>query len=178
MKRKDLTGQTFGRLTVVAYAGRAKNGNALWRCDCSCGGTAIIDGYRLRTGTTKSCGCYRRELMQTAIRENPKTRAQMGNKNRFVNTEGVNVTAITKRRSTNRSGVIGVSFDRQSGKWNARLFMKGHLLLNKQFTDFKEAVRARQQAERRYLAPLLQRLSDEPGTGNPAGVVQSVATTK
>lgn len=28
MKRKDLTGQTFGRLTVVEYAGHAKNGNA------------------------------------------------------------------------------------------------------------------------------------------------------
>lgn len=158
MKRLDLTGKTFSRLTVVSYAGRAKNGNALWNCECSCGGTAVVDGYRLRNGATKSCGCYRRELMRKLILENPKTRAQMGNTERFTDSEGVNVGAITKRRSTNRSGVVGVSFDRQSGKWNSRLFMKGKLLLNKQFVDFQAAVDARKEAEKKYLTPLLERI--------------------
>lgn len=160
MKRKDLTGQTFGRLTVVEYAGHAKNGNAQWLCQCTCGNTAVVDGYRLRRGTTTSCGCYRREYMAKAIRENPKTVAQMGKKAQFKQTEGVNVAAATKLRSTNRSGVIGVSFDRQSGKWNARLFMKGRLLLNKQFVNFDEAVRARHQAEKQFLEPLIARVND------------------
>lgn len=162
MKRKDLTGQRYGRLTVVEFAGTAKNGNAQWLCQCDCGNTAVVDGYRLRRGTTTSCGCYRREYMSKAIRENPKTVAQMGQKAQFKATEGVNITAVTKLRSTNRSGVIGVSFDRQSGKWNARLFLKGRLVLNKQFLNFEEAVRARHQAERRYLDPLLARVSCTP----------------
>lgn len=159
MRRKDLSGQHFGRLTVVEYSGTAKNGNAQWLCRCACGNMTVVDGYRLRKGTTVSCGCYRREYMSQAIRKNPKTVAQMGQKIQFCGTEGVNLVAATKIRSTNRSGVIGVSFDRQSGKWNARLFLKGRLVLNKQFVSFQEAVSARHRAERRYLAPIIDRVS-------------------
>lgn len=160
MKRMDLTGQTFGRLTVVEYAGAAKNGNARWLCKCACGNTTVVDGYRLRKGTTTSCGCYRREYMRKAIMENPKTRAQMGQRGQFQHSEGVNLAAVTKLRSTNRSGVIGVSFDRQTAKWNARLFLKGRLVLNKQFIDFKDAVAARHEAEKKYLAPIIQRVHE------------------
>lgn len=81
----------------------------------------------------------------------------MGQRGQFSRTEGVNVSAATKLRITNRSGVIGVSFDRQTSKWNARLFLKGKLVLNKQFVDFKDAVAARKTAEQQYLAPILQR---------------------
>lgn len=158
MKRLDLTGQKFGRLTVLRYAGAATNGNARWECRCDCGALAVVDGYRLRKGMTTSCGCYRREYMKKAIMANPKTRAQMGHSGQFTQTEGVNVAAATKLRATNRSGVIGVSFDRQTAKWNARLFLKGKLVLNKQFTDFQDAVAARKAAEAAYLAPILKRV--------------------
>lgn len=157
MKRLNLIGQKFGRLTVVSYAGAANNGNARWNCVCDCGNECVVDGYRLRKGMTTSCGCYRREYMKKAIMANPKTRAQMGQRGQFSRTEGVNVSAATKLRTTNRSGVIGVSFDRQTSKWNARLFLKGKLVLNKQFVDFKDAVAARKAAEQQYLAPILQR---------------------
>ena len=33
----DITGQRFGRLTVVACAGRTKRGNTIWTCRCDCG---------------------------------------------------------------------------------------------------------------------------------------------
>jgi hypothetical protein len=53
----DLTGQTFGRLTVRERAGSdEKNGGAMWLCDCSCGGVAKIWGSELRT-SRRSCGC-------------------------------------------------------------------------------------------------------------------------
>lgn len=160
MQRKDLTGQRFGRLTVLEYAGAAKNGNACWKCQCDCGNIKVVDGYRLRKGTTTSCGCYRRDLMRVAIMENPKTREQMGRHGQFASSEGVNIAAATKRRTTNRSGVIGVSFDKQTKKWNARLFIKGKLVLNKQFVDFKDAEAARKQAEAQYLQPLIARMSE------------------
>ena len=38
---KDLTGQVFGRLTVVKRHG-SHNGKALWLCNCKCGGTALV----------------------------------------------------------------------------------------------------------------------------------------
>jgi hypothetical protein len=53
----DLTGQKFGRLTVIERAGRDKNRNTLWLCKCDCGGETITRGDALKNGKTKSCGC-------------------------------------------------------------------------------------------------------------------------
>lgn len=53
----DLTGQRFGRLTVIEYAGTDKGGKARWRCRCDCGKETIVIGKNLRSGRTKSCGC-------------------------------------------------------------------------------------------------------------------------
>lgn len=56
-KKIDLTGQRFGKLTVIQEAGH-KNGRSIaWLCHCDCGNDKIIDGHSLRIGSTKSCGC-------------------------------------------------------------------------------------------------------------------------
>lgn len=57
--RKDLTGQEFGYLTVVSFAGR-KRGKAQWQCTCICGATATVYGFSLSSSHTSSCGCKRR----------------------------------------------------------------------------------------------------------------------
>ena len=57
-RRIDLTGKRFGSLQVISEATPAKNGNLRWRCLCDCGGYAIAQGVNLRTGHTKSCGCF------------------------------------------------------------------------------------------------------------------------
>jgi hypothetical protein len=56
-KVKNLIGQTYRRLTVIDFAGIDKWGNALWFCDCSCGGKKVVQGRYLEKGTTSSCGC-------------------------------------------------------------------------------------------------------------------------
>jgi hypothetical protein len=59
---KDITGEKFGRLTAVKRASTVKHGQQLsWVCICDCGNTCIAKGSNLRRGTTKSCGCLRRE---------------------------------------------------------------------------------------------------------------------
>lgn len=55
--RIDISGQTFGHLTVVRYSHTSKKRKAFWECLCSCGSTAIAMGTRLRSGHTVSCGC-------------------------------------------------------------------------------------------------------------------------
>lgn len=55
----DLTGKTFGKLTVLERAGQNKNRNALWKCQCECGLIKITSGRLLRNGDSKSCGCLR-----------------------------------------------------------------------------------------------------------------------
>ena len=66
----DLTGQVFGRLTVlrrgedyVSKNGRRRIG---WLCSCSCGNPNIIRvrAESLRSGETKSCGCLEKENLQ------------------------------------------------------------------------------------------------------------------
>ncbi len=51
----DLTGQTFGALTVIEQCERKKKAT-LWRCRCSCGKEAIVQASNLRSGHSKSCG--------------------------------------------------------------------------------------------------------------------------
>lgn len=61
MKKNNLVGQSFGRLTVTGEYGRCKKSNVLWACTCTCGGTAIAYAYDLRNGQVSSCGCKARE---------------------------------------------------------------------------------------------------------------------
>ena len=52
----DLTGQRFGYLTVIEFAG-SWDGQRHWRCKCDCGNEKIVTTGNLRSGNTKSCGC-------------------------------------------------------------------------------------------------------------------------
>lgn len=57
---KDMTGQQFGRLTVIALGGHAGH-QRRWVCRCECGAVVEPAGRELRAGLTKSCGCLRRD---------------------------------------------------------------------------------------------------------------------
>ena len=56
----DLTGQRFGRLTVVDRAPSA-NGARHWKCDCDCGASMVAKTVYLTQGQTRSCGCLKRD---------------------------------------------------------------------------------------------------------------------
>lgn len=58
-------GTMFNRLTVIERSGSA-GGQAAYLCLCECGNDSIVRSNDLRTGNTKSCGCY--NLEQIAIR--------------------------------------------------------------------------------------------------------------
>ena len=55
--KKDLTGQTFGKLTVLGDFGDRKDNAILWKCKCACGAIIYVKGISLKTGHTTSCGC-------------------------------------------------------------------------------------------------------------------------
>ena len=62
MKRVDMTGQVCGYLTVIALAPKSKL--VKWLCRCSCGNELVVVGTRLRSGHTKSCGCFHRPALE------------------------------------------------------------------------------------------------------------------
>lgn len=59
---KDLTGQKFGRLTVLDRLHNYHEKNACWLCVCECGNLAKVNTPNLRSGRTMSCGCLRKEV--------------------------------------------------------------------------------------------------------------------
>lgn len=59
--KKDLTGQRFGRLTVICDSGKRKRSFVVWRCVCDCGNIAEVKTDSLKSGNTKSCGCLHDE---------------------------------------------------------------------------------------------------------------------
>lgn len=61
MRLVDLTGQKFGRLTVIKREQNDKTNHTRWKCQCNCGNIIVVSGSSLRTGETKSCGCLRKE---------------------------------------------------------------------------------------------------------------------
>lgn len=57
----DLTGQKYGRLTVIEKVG-VRNKKAIWKCLCDCGKYSEVPTSHLRSGHTTSCGCYHAEI--------------------------------------------------------------------------------------------------------------------
>lgn len=55
-------GGQYGRLTVVAEAGRTNGGARRYDCICECGTRTVASGGRLASGYHQSCGCLQREV--------------------------------------------------------------------------------------------------------------------
>lgn len=60
MAYKDLTGEKFGRLTVIKFVKKVKYGRQ-WELLCECGGTCFVVTADLNRGHTTSCGCATQE---------------------------------------------------------------------------------------------------------------------
>ena len=58
---KNEIGNTYGYLTVIERGPNDKEGRAQWVCQCKCGNIVTVRGKSLRSGSTKSCGCYQKE---------------------------------------------------------------------------------------------------------------------
>ena len=63
---EDLTGQKFGKLTVLQRSD-IQDGNShtkKWLCQCDCGNTCYTSPKNLKAGLTKSCGCITKNRMK------------------------------------------------------------------------------------------------------------------
>lgn len=71
----DLTGQRFGRLTVIErgesrihttlrpFGSPTTRKTTCWVCQCSCGNIVTVTRNNLISGASTSCGCKRKEKM-------------------------------------------------------------------------------------------------------------------
>lgn len=90
--RNDLTGQVFGRLTVLSFdkeetiTKRQEQNNMFswWKCQCDCGNIISVKSTLLTTGATQSCGCLQKEKAS----ENMKKGQPLGAEKRFIDLTG------------------------------------------------------------------------------------------
>ena len=103
MRLQDLTGNQYGRWTVLKYAGDSK-----WLCQCSCGNIKRIAGTTLKNGDSKSCGCYRKEAVS-------RCKCKCGN-------ETTVFSSNLKRGHTLSCGCIGASLGENNVDQILKLF--------------------------------------------------------
>ncbi len=60
---KDITGQTFGRLTALYRIGKNKQNSAIWHCKCQCGKEIDVSLPVLQSRKSLSCGCLKKEKL-------------------------------------------------------------------------------------------------------------------
>lgn len=74
----DLTGQKFGRLTVInLLSERAKNGMKIYKCLCDCGNYVNVRYGNLTSGNTKSCGCFNSDCSSKRNSTHQKTHTRL-----------------------------------------------------------------------------------------------------
>ena len=110
---KDMTGETYGKLTVRSRAER-KGGytGAFWNCECECGNTIVASGNDLRRGHTKSCGCMKGTNQRTTYEHrgtqiyrtwvNIKTRCYNKNQKSYQHYGGRGITVCKEWRENFR----------------------------------------------------------------------------
>lgn len=69
----DLTGERFGRLCVLYFAGQDKWRASRWYCQCDCGSSITTAGNSLNKGLVQSCGCLHRERSSAAASTHRQT---------------------------------------------------------------------------------------------------------
>lgn len=61
-KYKDITGFKYNRLTALEFS-HTERGTTFWKFKCDCGNIVERRVGNVLSGNTKSCGCYKTEVM-------------------------------------------------------------------------------------------------------------------
>lgn len=64
----DISGQRFGKITVLRPTERRSSTSVVWECRCDCGNLVYSTGTNLRAGRTKSCGKCNKSTDITGMR--------------------------------------------------------------------------------------------------------------
>jgi hypothetical protein len=62
---RDLSGDRYGRWTVLSFSHRAPR--KYWSCRCECGTEKTVSESSLRSGSSKSCGCLKNEMTRERL---------------------------------------------------------------------------------------------------------------
>ena len=159
-KKLDLTGQRYGKLTVLGPAENIGQRTA-WLCRCECGREIVAKTVHLRSGHVKSCGtrCGAAE-----------TDPNLGGLASLTYVEGTCVEMLRANtvRRNNTSGVPGVDWRASKGTWRASICFKGKRYYLGSYAKIEDAIKARKRAEEQLVAPFLAQFEKEPSSWGSA----------
>nr|DAU82701.1 MAG TPA: PVL ORF-50-like family [Caudoviricetes sp.] len=69
---KDLTGMTFGRLTVLRFSRKIQK-HYFYTCQCKCGNIKDVRSDQLTRGIAKSCGCLQKDIAKVVMAQTMRT---------------------------------------------------------------------------------------------------------
>ena len=142
----------MNRLTILSLH-HITNGRKYYLCQCECGNNTVVSEHHLKTGHTKSCGCLKKERLKQNREHYKRTGPNAKHLINVIHLGEISGERIRKCQlngkgyPNNTSGAIGVSYDKCTKCWQARLQYR-----NKSYrircSSFEEAVRARKQLEK------------------------------
>lgn len=155
LKRQDLVGMRFGKLTVIALSDkRAPRGARtvpLWECRCDCGRITYKATDTLKNAEVSMCSDCAPLYAARKMRENAG----------YVGGTQLSRIQNTKSNSNNASGVRGVYYDPRSGKYRARLRFQNQFLNLGTYARLEDAIKARKEAENRYFGEFLDSIAKQ-----------------
>lgn len=152
-KSPDLTGQVFGKLTVIGRSDRrnprGKRTTPMWECRCECGNITYKATDTLTNLDESMCQECKGRIGAEIARQSAG----------FVG--GTQISRIKNMTliATNTSGCRGVYYDKKTNKYRARLKFKGKIMNFGSYRNFEDAVAARKAAEQEYFGAFLEEIA-------------------
>ncbi len=146
----DLKGQRFGKLVAIERTGKKQNNSQVWLCECDCGNTAEISAGNLKSGKTNSCGCLLDKSRKKAIKKALDIRQEQ-----YV--DGTDIYQLAQEpRTNNTSGVVGVTYDKSTKSWKAKIQFKKKKYYLGSSNDINVAIQFRKEAEEKLHGEFLE----------------------
>ena len=132
-KKINEVGNRYGRLIVVSEVGKGgTQGQTKWLCLCDCGNNTTVFGADLRSGNTKSCGCYRdNKINEVGNKYNRWTVLSEAGRDKHGNvlwlcrcdcgTETIIVGASLRSGHTMSCGCYAIEKATTHGQWGTRI---------------------------------------------------------
>lgn len=144
---KDRIGEQHGKLKIIS---KLPNG---YMSICECGEERFISAKTLAKQPPMMCEQCARHQQAAAVRSK-------------VFDDGTQPSKIKLDKEptkANKSGVVGVNWDKSRGKWQASLRFKGHKYNLGRFDNLQDAIDARRKAEEEIYLPYIEGKNKNPG---------------
>jgi len=146
----DLTGQRYGKLVAIEKTGKKQNNSQVWICECDCGNKVEVSAGNLTSGKTNSCGCLLDESRKKAIKKALDIR-----QDQYV--DGTDIYQLAQEpRTNNTSGVVGVTYDKSTKTWKAKIQFKQKKYYLGSSKDINVAIQLRKEAEEKLHGEFLE----------------------